>query len=437
MRRINTILTHLEPALGSAPGVQTTPLRTASVSASSVGSAARRALVSRLANDIEGIRAQGTYKNERLITTKQSAHIAVAGGKEVLNFCANNYLGLASDPRIIKAAESSLAERGFGLSSVRFICGTTDKHRELEKRIAKFHGMEDAILYGSCFDANGGLFEALLGEEDVILTDSLNHASIIDGIRLCKAKRVRYEHNDMKHLRACLEENAKSARTRLIATDGVFSMDGDVAPLKEICDLADEFNCLVFVDECHATGFFGPTGRGTDEYLGVRGRIDIINSTLGKAMGGATGGYTTGPARVVEMLRQKSRPYLFSNSLPPSTVAASITAIDLVEKDHSLVAKVRDNTHYFRDALTKAGFTLSGARDHPIVPVMLGDARLASEMAERMLERGIYVVGFSFPVVPKGKARIRTQLSAAHSREDIERCVDAFIAVGKELKVIQ
>ena len=403
----------------------------------SFGSAARQALISRLTEDIESIKAQGTYKRERLITTKQDAMIKVVGGKQVLNFCANNYLGLASDPRIIKAAQDSLKERGFGLSSVRFICGTTDRHRELEKRIAQFHQMEDSILYGSCFDANGGLFEALLGEEDVIFTDALNHASIIDGIRLCKAKRVRYEHNDMKNLRSLLQEHAKSARTRLIATDGVFSMDGDVAPLKEICDLADEFNCLVFIDECHATGFFGPTGRGTDEYLGVRGRVDIINSTLGKAMGGATGGYTTGPAKVIEMLRQKSRPYLFSNSLPPSTVAASLAAFDLVEKDHSLVAKVRSNVHYFRDTLSKAGFTLSGARDHPIVPIMLGDARLAGEMADKMLEHGIYVIGFSFPVVPKGKARIRTQISAAHSLEDIKTCAEAFIQVGKELKVIQ
>jgi glycine C-acetyltransferase len=396
-------------------------------------------LTSRLQTEIEGIKSQGTYKHERLINSKQSARVSLLGGRPgatVLNFCANNYLGLASDPRVAEAAKVALDERGFGLSSVRFICGTTDKHRELERKIAKFHNMEDAILYGSCFDANGGIFEALLGEEDVVFTDALNHASIIDGIRLCKAKRVRYEHINMKDLRTQLEQHAPKARTKFIATDGVFSMDGDIAPLKEICDLADEFNCIVFIDECHATGFFGKTGRGTDEYCGVTGRVDIINSTLGKAMGGGTGGYTAGPSKVVEILRQRSRPYLFSNSLSPSTVAASIKAFDLVEHDHSLVEKVRENTHRFRDGLTKHRFTIAGARDHPIVPVMLGDARLAGDMAEAMLKRGIYVVGFSFPVVPKGKARIRTQISAAHSTEDIEQCIEAFVAVGKELKVI-
>jgi len=434
--RIRTILHHFHTVPSSSRSLSL------GAAATSANSPARSALVARLAADIDGIKQQGTYKRERLINSKQSSHVTVlkdpstTESQGVLNFCANNYLGLSADPRISKAAMEALEERGFGLSSVRFICGTTDKHRELELRIARFHGMEDAILYGSCFDANAGIFEALLGEEDAIFTDALNHASIIDGIRLCKAKRVRYEHIDMKDLRAKLEEHGKTARTRLIATDGVFSMDGDIAPLKEICDLADEFNALLFIDECHATGFFGKTGRGTDEYCNVSGRVDIINSTLGKAMGGATGGYTAGPAKVIEMLRQKSRPYLFSNSISPSTVAASIKAFDLVENDNSLVEKVRQNTHMFRDGLTKAGFTIAGARDHPIVPIMLGDARLAGEMAEAMLARGIYVVGFSFPVVPKGKARIRTQISAAHSKQDIQECLDAFIQVGKQLKVI-
>jgi len=435
MNRVRKIQSHLSGSLNLASSAHTGTVTRGLRSARKQGEA-RAAIVSRLSTDIESIKSQGTYKNERLINSKQGSHITVReSNNEVLNFCANNYLGLSSDPRIIKAAVDALNERGFGLSSVRFICGTTDRHRELEKRIAKFHGTEEAILYGSCFDANGGIFEALLNEEDAIFTDSLNHASIIDGIRLSKAKRVRYEHNDMKDLRKALETQGIQARTRLIATDGVFSMDGDVAPLKEICDLADEFSALVLIDECHATGFFGATGRGTDEYLGVRGRVDIINSTLGKAMGGGTGGYTAGPSKIVEILRQKSRPYLFSNSLSPSTVTASIAAFDLVEKDSSLVKKVRDNTHMFRDGLAKAGFTLSGARDHPIVPIMLGDARLAGDMAEAMLKRGIYVVGFSFPVVPKGKARIRTQISAAHSKEDIQRCIDAFITVGKELGV--
>ena len=338
MRRINKIFTHLSHSQ--------TPLLNMNLTGSlAFSTSARSALITRLSAEIENIKNQGTYKNERIMNSKQGPHVSIVGrGEPLLNFCANNYLGLASDPRISQAAMDSLQERGYGLSSVRFICGTTDKHRELEQRIAKFHGMEDAILYGSCFDANGGLFEALLNEEDIIFTDALNHASIIDGIRLCKAKRVRYEHIDMKDLRRLLLENKSNGRTKIIATDGVFSMDGDVAPLREICDLADEFSALVFIDECHATGFFGPTGRGTDEYLGVRGRIDIINSTLGKAMGGATGGYTCASKKVVEILRQKSRPYLFSNSISPSVVAASLKAFDLIESDSSLVKKVRDNT---------------------------------------------------------------------------------------------
>jgi glycine C-acetyltransferase len=313
--------------------------------------------------------------------------------------------------------------------------GTTDYHRELEKRIAKFHGMEDAILYGSCFDANGGLFEALLNEQDVVISDALNHASIIDGIRLCKAQRLRYNHLDMQDLERQLASSA-SARTRLIATDGVFSMDGDVAPLREICGLADKYKALVFADECHATGFFGPTGRGTDEYLGVRGRVDIINSTLGKALGGATGGYTTGPSRVIELLRQKSRPYLFSNSVSPAVVASSLAVFDILEADYSLVERVKRNTHAFRDGMAKAGFKLSGQRDCPIVPVMLGDARLAGAMADALLKRDVYVIGFSFPVVPKGAARIRCQISAAHSPAQIQQCIEAFVGIGKELKVV-
>jgi glycine C-acetyltransferase len=397
---------------------------------------------SRLSKEIQAIKDAGTYKTERVITSRQNPTITVqTSNKPLLNFCANNYLGLAGDKRVADAAIKSLQERGYGLSSVRFICGTTDKHRELEQRIAKFHGMEDAILYGSCFDANGGVFEALLGEEDVIISDALNHASIIDGIRLCKAKRLRYDHLDMKqleeHLKSTVASGKNASRSRMIVTDGVFSMDGDVAPLQQICDLADRYGALVFIDECHATGFFGPTGRGTDEYLGVRGRIDIINSTLGKALGGATGGYTASSSRVVEMLRQRSRPYLFSNSVTPCVVDASLAVLDMIEKDYSLVERVRKNTHMFRDALTKAGFKLSGAKDHPIVPVWLGDAKLAQDFAQDMLQQGIYVIGFSFPVVPRGQARIRTQISAAHTPEMIKQCIDAFVKVGRARGVVQ
>ena len=399
-------------------------------------SSARAALVQRLAGDVEAVRSAGTYKTERVVTSSQAPVITVAGStRPLLNFCANNYLGICNDERLVDAGVRSLRERGFGLSSVRFICGTTDRHRELERRLARFHGTEDAILYGSCFDANGGLFEALLGEEDVVISDALNHASIIDGVRLCKAKRLRYEHLDVRSLEQLLRESA-GARTTLIATDGVFSMDGDVAPLREICDLADKYGAVVFIDECHATGFFGRTGRGTDEYSGVRGRVDIINSTLGKALGGATGGYTAGPAKVVELLRQKSRPYLFSNSVAPTVVDVSLRVLDMIEADSSLVRRVLENTHKFRDGMTRAGFKLSGARDHPIVPVWLGDARLAQEFADDMLQRGVYVVGFSFPVVPRGQARIRTQMSAGHTPEMVQRCVDAFVEVGRARGVI-
>ena len=441
LRRIDALRRALAPAAVTATSAMALSTAAAGSSASATATAtttARASFAERLGREMEATRQAGTYKRERVITSRQNPAVTVAGSSEpLLVFCANNYLNLAGDERVADAAIKSLKERGYGLSSVRFICGTTDRHRLLEERLAKFHGMEDAILYGSCFDANGGLFEALLGEEDVVISDELNHASIIDGIRLCKAKRLRYAHNDVKSLEEQLKlATADKARTKLIATDGVFSMDGDVAPLREICDLADKYGALVFIDECHATGFFGPGGRGTDAYLGVQGRIDIINSTLGKAMGGATGGYTASSKRVVEVLRQRSRPYLFSNSVTPCIVDASLAVLDLIEKDSSLVDRVRSNTHMYRDALTKAGFKLSGARDHPIVPVWLGDARLAQEFAEEMLKRGIYVIAFSFPVVPKGKARIRTQISAGHTPEMIQKCVNAFVEVGRAKGVI-
>lgn len=356
--------------------------------------------------------------------------------RSVLNFCGNQYLGLSNHPELCKAAKDAIDTHGFGLSSVRFICGTQDLHKQLEQKIAKFHKMEDSILYPSCFDANAGLFEAILTADDAIISDQLNHASIIDGVRLCKAKRMRYNHLDMVDLERCLQE-AQNQRVRLIATDGVFSMDGDVAPLKDIVGLARKYDARVFVDECHATGFFGPTGRGTDEYFGLQGQIDIINSTLGKALGGATGGYTTGKAELVDLLRNKARPYLFSNTLAPAVAGASIRVFEMLEEDSTMVTTLREHTHYFRDRLGEAGFTVLGSRDHPICPVLLGDARLAGEFADRMLEKGIYVIGFSYPVVPKGQARIRTQLSAAHTQEHLEQCVDAFISVGKDLGVIE
>ncbi|ETV88206.1 2-amino-3-ketobutyrate coenzyme A ligase [Aphanomyces astaci] len=397
-------------------------------------SSATNTLTRRLANEISDIKAAGTYKNERVITSPQGAVIKVAE-KAVLNFCANNYLGLSNHPDVVAAAKKALDTHGFGLSSVRFICGTQDIHKKLERAIADFHGTDDAILYPSCFDANAGLFEAILNNEDAIITDELNHASIIDGIRLCKAERHRFKHMDVADLEAKLKAT-QHCRTRLIATDGAFSMDGDVAPLDQICDLADKYDAQVFIDECHTTGFFGKTGRGTDEYHGVQGRIDVINSTLGKALGGGTGGYTTGRQQVVDMLRQKARPYLFSNSVSPVVVGASLKVFELLNSSSEYVDKILANTHRFRDRMADAGFTVSGARNHAIAAVMIGDARLASKLADDMLQRGIYVIGFSYPVVPQGKARIRVQLSAAHSLEDVDKCVDAFIACGKANHVI-
>jgi len=395
-------------------------------------------LVSRLDGELQGIRDAGLWKTERVVTSVQSSKINVANSPDkVLNFCANNYLGLSSHPRIVEAAKKALDERGFGLSSVRFICGTQDIHKELEKAISEFHGTEDTILYPSCFDANAGLFEQLLGPDDAVISDALNHASIIDGIRLCKAQRFRYNHCDMDHLETCLKEAVeKGTRHRMIVTDGVFSMDGDVAPLKEICDLADKYDAQVFIDECHATGFLGASGKGTPELLGVEGRIDIINSTLGKALGGATGGYTSGSKQVVDILRQRSRPYLFSNTLAPAVVGASLEVFKMLNESSEMVEKLQSNVKLFRTSMRAAGFNLSGADECPIVPVMLGDARLASEMSDELLKKGIYVIGFSYPVVPKGKARIRVQLSASHSTEEVNHAVNAFVDVGKAKGVL-
>ena len=384
-----------------------------------------------LTKEIENIKAAGLFKNERTITSPQSANIEVNREKKVLNFCANNYLGLANHPEIIAAAEKSYKEWGYGLSSVRFICGTQAIHKELEQKISKFLGTDDTILYSSCFDANGGLFETLLGEQDAIISDELNHASIIDGVRLCKAQRFRYKNNDMSDLEAQLKA-ASNARFKLIATDGVFSMDGYIANLKGVCDLADKYGAMVMVDDSHAVGFIGEKGRGTHEYNNVMGRVDIITGTLGKALGGASGGYTSGRKEIIDLLRQRSRPYLFSNTLAPAITAASIKVIDLLEKGDDLRAKLRDNTKYFREKMTKAGFNILPGT-HPIVPIMLGDAVLAQKMATRMLELGIYVVGFFYPVVPQGKARIRTQISAAHSREDLKLAVEKFIQAKKEI----
>ncbi|HLE42765.1 MAG TPA: glycine C-acetyltransferase [Methylomirabilota bacterium] len=387
----------------------------------------------RLQAELDEIREAGLWKGERLIEGPQGAAIRVAG-REVLNFCANNYLGLASDPRLIRAAQDGLARWGFGLSSVRFICGTQTIHKELEAAIARFLGTEDAILYTSCFDANGGLFETLLGEADAVVSDALNHASIIDGVRLCRAQRYRYEHADMADLERVLEE-ARGARTRVIATDGVFSMDGDIARLREICDLADRYRALVMVDDSHATGFFGPGGRGTPAYCGVADRVDVVTSTLGKALGGASGGFTTGRREIVALLRQRSRPYLFSNTLAPAIVCAALACLELLAQTSDRRERLEANTRLFREAMTKAGFDIRPGV-HPIVPVMLGDARLAQRMATDLLEEGIYVVGFSYPVVPKGQARIRVQLSAAHAPEHLERAVAAFVKVGRALGVI-
>ncbi|MGQ7805340.1 glycine C-acetyltransferase [Hafnia alvei] len=389
-----------------------------------------------LTQQLETTRSEGLYKNERIITSAQQADIAVADGRHVINFCANNYLGLANHPELIKAAKEGMDSHGFGMASVRFICGTQDSHKQLEQRLADFLGMEDSILYSSCFDANGGLFETLLGPEDAIISDALNHASIIDGVRLCKAKRYRYANNDMAELRAQLEmAKADGARHIMIATDGVFSMDGVIADLKSVCDLADEYGALVMVDDSHAVGFVGENGRGTHEYCEVMGRVDIITGTLGKALGGASGGYTAGRKEVIEWLRQRSRPYLFSNSLAPAIVAASIKVLELLADGDELRNRLWSNARLFREKMSAAGFTLAGA-DHAIIPVMLGDAKLAQEFANELLKEGIYVTGFFFPVVPKGQARIRTQMSADHTPEQIERAVAAFIRIGKQLGVI-
>lgn len=380
---------------------------------------------------LEGIRESGTYKDERIITTPQKSRIDTTAAKGVVNMCANNYLGLSDDPRLIEAAKKSYDEWGFGLSSVRFICGTQDIHKQLERRIADFVGTEDAILYSSCFDANGGLFETLLGPEDAVISDDLNHASIIDGIRLCKAKRLRYHNNDMEDLRTKLEE-AKDSRIKLITTDGVFSMDGYIANLKGICDLADEYDALVMVDDSHAVGFMGAHGRGTPEHCGVMGRVDIITGTFGKAMGGASGGYTAAGKKIVDLLRQRSRPYLFSNALAPAICAASIKTIDILEESTELRDRVHENANYFRRELSKLGFDLLPG-EHPIVPIMLYDAKVAKEFADRVLEKGVYVTGFSYPVVPMGKARVRTQISAGHSKEDLDFAVRCFGEVKKEM----
>ena len=386
-----------------------------------------------LRQSLSQIEAEGLYKHERVISSTQSALIDVSG-KQVLNFCANNYLGLANAPELCDAAKETLDRYGYGMASVRFICGTQDEHKALEMRLSSHLGMQDTILYSSCFDANGGLFETLLGEEDAVISDALNHASIIDGIRLSKARRYRYANNDMAELEQRLKD-ASDARFRLIATDGVFSMDGVIANLQGICDLAEAYDAIVMVDDSHAVGFIGDHGRGTPEYCGVEGRVHILTGTLGKALGGASGGYTAASQPVVDWLRQRSRPYLFSNTLMPAIAGASLKVLDLIEKGGDLRRKLQDNAARFRSGMQEAGFTLAGA-DHPIIPVMIGDAALASQMAEKLLARGIYVISFSFPVVPKGQARIRTQMSAAHSVEDIDHAVAAFIAVGRELGVI-
>lgn len=392
-----------------------------------------RTLDSHLRGLLSQIEHDGLTKRERVIHSTQSAQIEV-GGRRVLNFCANNYLGLADSEDLREAAKAALDRYGYGMASVRFICGTQEEHKQLEARLSRFLGMEDTILYSSCFDANGGLFETLLGEEDAVISDALNHASIIDGIRLSKARRYRYANNDMAELEARLKE-ASDARFRLIATDGVFSMDGVIANLQGICDLADKYDAMVMVDDSHAVGFIGEHGRGTPEYCGVEGRVDIITGTLGKALGGASGGYTAASGAVVEWLRQRSRPYLFSNTLMPAIAGATLRVLDLIEEGGGLRRRLQDNAARFRTGMEKLGFTLAGA-DHPIIPVMIGDAALASQMADRLLERGIYVIGFSFPVVPKGQARIRTQMSAVHSADDIDRAIAAFGDVGRELGVI-
>jgi glycine C-acetyltransferase len=392
--------------------------------------------IQHLQDQIEQVKQDGLYKQERIISSQQQADIQVGEGAKVLNFCANNYLGLANHSDLIDAAKNGLDTHGFGMASVRFICGTQDIHKTLEANISEFLGTEDTILYPSCFDANGGLFETLLGAEDAIISDALNHASIIDGVRLCKAKRYRYANNDMGALeQQLIQADKDGARFKLIATDGVFSMDGVIADLASICDLADKYQAMVMVDDCHATGFVGDKGRGSHEYNNVMGRVDIITGTLGKALGGASGGYTAAKKEVVEWLRQRSRPYLFSNSVAPAIVSASIKVFEMLKNGDQLRASLKRNSVHFRRRMEEAGFTLAG-KDHAIIPVMLGDAKLASEMADKMLLKGIYVVGFSFPVVPKGEARIRTQMSAAHTIEQVDQAIDAFIEVGVELGVI-
>lgn len=387
-----------------------------------------------LEEELNQLKAAGLFKEERVITSAQGAEISTTTSKEVLNFCANNYLGLSAHPAVIAASKEAIDSHGFGLSSVRFICGTQDIHKTLEEKTAAFLGMEDCILYAAAFDANGGLFEPLLQAEDAIISDALNHASLIDGIRLCKAQRYRYAHNDMEALEQQLIA-AKGARRKLIVTDGVFSMDGTIAQLDKICDLADQYDALVMIDECHATGFIGTTGRGTHEYRKVMGRIDIITGTYGKALGGASGGFTAARKEIVELLRQRSRPYLFSNTLAPAVVGGSIGAIDLLQQSTALRDRLMEHTTYFREAIEKADFDLL-LGEHPIVPIMLGEAALAQDFAARLLKEGIYVIGFFYPVVPKGKARIRVQLSAAHSRNDLDKAIQAFVKIGKALKVI-
>ena len=392
------------------------------------------AFAKRIGTEVEEIKDAGLFKTERVISSEQGAEITV-NGKQVLNFCANNYLGLSAHPKVTEAAKKYIDERGFGLSSVRFICGTQDIHKELEKKLSDFLGTEDTILYAAAFDANGGLFEPLFNEEDAIISDTLNHASIIDGVRLCKAQRFRYEHNSMEDLENKLKETA-NLRSRIIVTDGSFSMDGTIAKLDEICDLADKYDAIVMIDECHSSGFLGKTGRGTHEYRNVMGRIDIITGTLGKALGGASGGFTSGKKEIIEMLRQRSRPYLFSNTLAPSIVGASIAVLDMLSETTELRDKLEYNTKYFREKMTAAGFDIKPG-EHPIVPIMLYEATVAQEFAAKLLEEGIYVIGFFFPVVAKGQARIRVQLSAAHEQEHLDKAIEAFIKVGKDLGVIK
>jgi glycine C-acetyltransferase len=389
----------------------------------------------KLLSELQSVREAGLYKEERIINSPQGAEIRLSNGKKVLNFCANNYLGLSSHPKVIEAAHQYIDSHGFGMSSVRFICGTQDIHKTLEQKIASFLGTEETILYAAAFDANGGVFEPLLGEEDAIISDELNHASIIDGIRLCKAARYRYKHNDMEDLETKLRE-AQAQKTRLIVTDGAFSMDGTIAQLDKIVALADKYEAMIMIDECHASGFLGKTGRGTHEYRNVLGKIDIITGTLGKALGGASGGFTSGRKEIIELLRQRSRPYLFSNTLAPSITGASIAVLDMLSETTELRDRLEDNTKYFRSEMTKAGFDIKPG-EHPIVPIMLYDAKLAKDFAKQLLDEGIYVIGFFFPVVPKGQARIRVQLSAAHTREHLEKAVNAFIKTGRKLNVLK